>query len=126
MVTFVRQNPGLFAKKPRDPPNYKEDPGWTKDLEHMEKELQELREVLVASSTRREVIASSIEKEPPASPQRGPAPHHGCLGQLRFLNHPSSTSQERALETPRHTGSGTHEKKHRPHPRLDEDVELPL
>ena len=99
MVSFARQNPGLFAEKPKDPPDYKEDPQRTKDLKNMEEELQELREVLVASLTWREVIAPSIEEEPLASPQLGPAPDHGRLGQLRLLNHLPSTSRERAPET---------------------------
>ena len=65
----------------------------------MEEELQELREVSVASSTRREVIAPCIQGEPPTTPQLGPAPDYGHLGQLLFLNHLPSTSQERAPET---------------------------
>ena len=99
MVSFARQNPGLFAEKPKDPPDYKEDPDRTKDLEDMEEELQELREVLVASSTRREVIAPRSEEEPPTSPQLGPALDQGLLGQLRLLNHLPGTSRERAPDT---------------------------
>ena len=64
----------------------------------MEEELQELREVLVSSSTQREVIAPSTEEEPPTSPQLGPALDQGLLGQLRLLNHLPGTSRERAPE----------------------------
>ena len=65
MVSFSRQQQDLFAEKLRDPPDYKEDPDRTKDLERMEEELNELREILVASSTRREMIALNQEVEQP-------------------------------------------------------------
>ena len=48
MVSFARQYADLFTEKPRDPPDYKEDSDRTKDLERMEEELNELREILVA------------------------------------------------------------------------------
>ena len=43
MASFARQHADLFTEKPRDPPDYKEDPERTKDLEQMEEELNELR-----------------------------------------------------------------------------------
>ena len=62
-MSFARQHPDIFTEKPRDPPDYKEDPDRTNDLEQMEAELNGLKEILVASSTRREVIAVNSEEE---------------------------------------------------------------
>ena len=33
LVSFARQYPDIFTEKPRDPPDYKEDPDRTNDLE---------------------------------------------------------------------------------------------
>ena len=43
MVSFAQQQQDLFAEKPRDPPDYKEDTDRTKDLERIEQELKETK-----------------------------------------------------------------------------------
>ena len=43
LVSFARQHPDIFTEKPRDPPDYKEDPDRTNDLEQMEAELNGLK-----------------------------------------------------------------------------------
>ena len=52
MVSFVRANPRLFADKPEDGPDYKEDLDRINDLEAMEEEINRLRRVQAASSPR--------------------------------------------------------------------------
>lgn len=63
MVTFVRTNPGKFDDKPADPPEYKEDPDRTRDLEQLEAELQRVQQQLVASSPNQ-----TRRSDPPVAP----------------------------------------------------------
>ena len=86
MVSFARQHTDLFTEKPRDPPDYKEDPDRTKDLEQMEEELNELREILVDSSTRREVVAPNQEEEQQPPHQAGSTPDHHRPVQNLYLD----------------------------------------
>ena len=86
LVSFARQHPDIFTEKPRDPPDYKEDPDRTNDLEQMEAELNGLKEILVASSTRREVIAVNTPM--------GSTPEQHIPPPGRYANHPLSTSHQ--------------------------------
>ena len=100
MVSFTRQHADLFNEKLRDSPDYKEDPGQTKDLEQMEEELNELREILVASSTRREVVAPNQEEERQPPHQAGSTPEHHRPVQNLYLDCPPSTSRQININPP--------------------------
>ena len=94
LVSFARQHPDIFTEKPRDPPDYKEDPDRTNDLEQMEAELNGLKEILVASSTRREVIALNPEEEQPRDKPMGSTHEQHIPPPGRYANHPPSTSRQ--------------------------------
>ena len=79
LVSFARQNPDIFTETPQDPPDYKEDPVRTKDLEQIEAKLNELREISVASSTRREAIALNTEEEQPRDSPVDSTPEMLCV-----------------------------------------------
>ena len=80
MVSLARQYADIFTEKPRDPPDYKEDPDWTKDLERMEEELKELGEILVALSTRRSSTPTPSRLHP-RTLSAGPEPIFGLCTQ---------------------------------------------
>ena len=103
MVSFARQHANRFTEKPRDPPYYKEDPDRAKDLERMEEELNELREILVASSTRREVVAPNQEEEQQLRQQAGSTPEHHRPVQNPYLDCPPSTSWQINTDPPINT-----------------------
>ena len=94
LVSFARQHPDIFTEKPRDPPDYKEDPDRTNDVEQMEAELNDLKEILVASSTRREVIAVNPEEEQAQGSPMGSTPEQHIPPPGRYANHPPSTSRQ--------------------------------
>ena len=103
MVSFSRQHADIYTEKPRDSPDYKEDPDRTKDLERMEEELNELREILVASSTRREVVAPNEEEEQQIRHQTGSTPEHQRPVKNAYLDCPPSTSRQIITGTPINT-----------------------
>ena len=70
-----RQHADLFTEKSSDPPDDKEDPDRTKDLEQMEEESNVLREILVALSTRREVVLLTKKKSNNPHTKQAPPPN---------------------------------------------------
>ena len=91
-MSFACQHSDIFTEKLRNSPDYKEDPDRTNDLEQMEVELNGLKEILVALSTRREVIALNPEEEQPRDSPMGSTPKQYIPPPGRYANHPSSTS----------------------------------
>ena len=103
MVSFARQHADHFTEKPRDPPDYKENPERTKDLERMEEELNEFWKILVALSTRREVVPLNQEEEQQLRHQAGSTPEHHRPVQNQYLDCPPSTSLQVNTDIPINT-----------------------
>ena len=76
--TFSQKNRGIHQTTKRNPDR-------TKDLERMEEELNELREILVDSSSRREVVARNQDEEQQLRQQAGSTLEHHRPVQKPYL-----------------------------------------